>query len=292
MDDSLITSVALPAALAAIMVTLGLSLTIDDFKRVAARPRGVFIGMANLLLVSPLLAFAIAELLDLPTLLAVGLVLLGASPGGTMANFLTHLARGETALSVTITAVSSVLALFVVPLYLGLAIDHFNAELENEFEMISIVVKVFAITTVPLAIGMVVRAKQTDWAIAHEERAKRLALALFVGVVVAVVATEHDVVRDNFAEVAGATLLLNVLAMTISFSVSKAARLDDRQATAVALELGIHNNALAIAIATPIDPALAVPAAVYASFMFITGGAFARFMSRRNALADGTIEGA
>lgn len=286
MDDSLITSVALPAALAAIMVTLGLSLTIDDFKRVAARPRGVFIGMANLLLISPLLAFAIAELLDLPTLLAVGLVLLGASPGGTMANFLTHLARGETALSVTITAVSSVCALVVVPLYLGLAIDHFNADLENEFEMLSIVTKVFAITTVPLAIGMFVRAKRTAWAIAHEERAKRLALGLFVAAVVAVVITESDVVRDNFAEVAAATFLLNVLAMTISFCVSKAARLGDRQATAVALELGIHNNALAIAIATPIDPELAVPAAVYASFMFITGGAFARLMSRRNAVAE------
>lgn len=269
------------------MATLGLSLTIADFRRIAAQPRGVFIGMANLLVISPLLAFSIAELLGLPALLAVGLVLLGASPGGTMANFLTHLARGSTALSVTITAVSSVCALVVVPLYLSLAIDRFDADLATEFEMLPIVAKVFAITTVPLAIGMAVRAKRTAWALANEERAKRLALGLFVGVVVAAIATEFDVVRDNFAEVAAATFLLNVLAMTISFFVSKAARLDNRQATAVALELGIHNNALAIAIATPIDPELAVPAAVYASFMFITGGAFARLMSRRNA-APGT----
>ncbi|MBI5310374.1 MAG: bile acid:sodium symporter [Actinobacteria bacterium] len=287
MQDSIVTSVALPAALAAIMATLGLSLTIADFRRIAAQPRGVFIGMANLLVISPLLAFSIAELLGLPALLAVGLVLLGASPGGTMANFLTHLARGSTALSVTITAVSSVCALVVVPLYLSLAIDRFDADLATEFEMLPIVAKVFAITTVPLAIGMAVRAKRTAWALANEERAKRLALGLFVGVVVAAIATEFDVVRDNFAEVAAATFLLNVLAMTISFFVSKAARLDNRQATAVALELGIHNNALAIAIATPIDPELAVPAAVYASFMFITGGAFARLMSRRNA-APGT----
>lgn len=286
MDDSLITSVVLPAALAVIMATLGMALTPADFKRVVEQPRGVFIGMANLLVVSPLLAFAIATLLNLDPLLAVGLVLLGASPGGTMANFLTHLARGSTALSVTITAISSVCALVVVPLYLGLAIDHFGAELDAELTMLSIVAKVFAITTVPLAVGMLIRARRTTWAIANEQTAKRAALVLFAGVVIMAVATEHDVVRDNFANVAAATLLLNVAAMTISFTVSRAARLDFRQSTAVALELGIHNNALAIAIATPIDPALAVPAAVYASFMFFTGGAFARVMSRRNAPAQ------
>lgn len=129
-------------------------------------------------------------------------------------------------------------------------------------------------------------ARCTIWAIANDQTAKRAALVLFAGVVIMAVATEHDVVRDNFANVAAATLLLNVAAMTISFTVSRAARLDFRQSTAVALELGIHNNALAIAIATPIDPALAVPAAVYASFMFFTGGAFARVMSRRNAPAQ------
>lgn len=286
MQDSVITSVALPAALAVIMATLGMALTPADFKRVVTQPRGVFIGMANLVLVSPLLAFTIAELLNLDPLLAVGLVLLGSSPGGTMANFLTHLARGSTALSVTMTAVSSVCALIVVPLYLGVAVDRFGAELESELEMLSIVGKVFAITTVPLAIGMTIRARRTEWAIANEQNAKRVGLALFAAVVVAAVATEYDVVRENFAAVAAATLALNVSAMTISFLVSRAARLDDRQSTAVALELGIHNNALAIAIATPIDPALAVPAAVYASFMFFTGGTFARVMSRRNAPAE------
>lgn len=182
MDDSLITSVVLPAALAVIMATLGMALTPADFKRVVEQPRGVFIGMANLLVVSPLLAFAIATLLNLDPLLAVGLVLLGASPGGTMANFLTHLARGSTALSVTITAISSVCALVVVPLYLGLAIDHFGAELDAELTMLSIVAKVFAITTVPLAVGMLIRARRTTWAIANEQTVKRAALALFANV--------------------------------------------------------------------------------------------------------------
>ncbi len=124
----MITEVLLPVCIAGIMVVLGLSLTPDDFRRVVAIPRGVGIGLVNLLVISPLLAFGIAELTGLSPELAVGLVLLGASPGGAMANLLTHLARGEVALSVTMTAISSILALVTVPLYLGLAIDHFGAD--------------------------------------------------------------------------------------------------------------------------------------------------------------------
>ena len=126
MDDSLLTTVAVPIGLALIMASLGLSLVPDDFRRIIKMPRGVAIGMVNLAFISPLLAFAAAELFALSAVMAVGLVLLGASPGGTTANLLTHLARGDTALSVTMTAVSSICALITVPLYLGLAIDHFG----------------------------------------------------------------------------------------------------------------------------------------------------------------------
>jgi bile acid:Na+ symporter, BASS family len=108
MEDSLFATLLLPVALAVIMTSLGMSLTVDDFRRVVVYPRGVSIGLANLVLISPLLAFAIAEAYSLEPALAVGLVLLGASPGGTMANLLTHLARGDTALSITMTAISSI----------------------------------------------------------------------------------------------------------------------------------------------------------------------------------------
>src|ERR687893_1330081 len=127
MDSPLLAEIALPIAIATIMCSLGLALTPADFRRVLVAPRGVAIGMLNLALISPLLAFAMAELFALPPELAVGLVLLGASPGGTMANFLTHLARGDTALSVTMTALSSLAAVVTVPAYLGLAIGFFDA---------------------------------------------------------------------------------------------------------------------------------------------------------------------
>ena len=122
-------TVALPIALALIMLSLGLTLTVADFKRIFTAPRGVLIGLANLLVLSPLLAFLVAELYGLEAALAVGLVLLGASPGGTTANLMTHLARGDTALSVSMTALSSIAAVITVPLYLSLAIDRFDAGL-------------------------------------------------------------------------------------------------------------------------------------------------------------------
>jgi bile acid:Na+ symporter, BASS family len=279
------TEVLLPCCLAVIMGVLGMSLTVDDFRRVLVVPRGIAIGLANLLVVSPLLAFGSAELFGLAPEFAVGLVLLGASPGGTMANLLTHLARGEVALSVTMTAVSSVAALVTVPLYLGLAIDRFGAGLDADIEMPGIVARVFLITIVPLAAGMYARRRWPDWVARVYDRARKLSLALFLAVVVAAVASEADEALDHFGEVAGAALALNVAAMGISFAVAQLGGLGDRQATAIAMELGVHNATLAITVASTIDTSIAIPAAVYSMFMFITAGGLARVMSRRIARA-------
>jgi BASS family bile acid:Na+ symporter len=244
----------------------------------------VSIGLANLLAISPLLAFGVAELFSLAPELAVGLVLLGASPGGTMANLLTHLARGDTALSVTMTAVSSLASVVTVPLYLGLAIGFFDASgVTDDVSMLGVVARVFAITIVPLAIGMWIRSRSPERVAELEPRVKRVALVAFVLVVVAAVASEFELLVDNFAEVAAAALTLNVVAMSVSFSVAKLARLDNRQATAIAMELGVHNSTLAITVAATISTSLAIPAAVYSAFMFFTAGTLARVMSRRNA---------
>jgi BASS family bile acid:Na+ symporter len=285
-DTSTFVTVALPVALALIMGTLGLSLTTADFRRVAVAPRGVAIGLANLLAVSPLLAFAVAELFGLDPIFAVGLVVLGAAPGGTMANLLTHLARGDTALSVSMTALSSLAAVITVPLYLAAAIAHFDASIDGDVSMAGVVARVFAITIVPLAIGMRVRARRAEWAIANEPRIKRIAFVAFVFVVVAAVASEWGTVTEHFAELAIAALTLNVAAMSVSFAVSRLARLSDRQATAVSLELGLHNSTLAIAVGTLVADEVAIPAAVYSAFMFLTAGAFARLMYARNAATD------
>lgn len=282
MDSPVLTSVVLPAAIAVIMCSLGMTLTPADFRRLLIAPRGVAIGMLNLALLSPLLALTTAELFGLSPELAVGLVLLGASPGGMMANMLTHLSRGDTALSITMTAISSVGAIVTVPLFLALSASHFGAGEVGDASMLGVVARVFAITIVPVAIGMWLRRRDPARVEALYPRFRDLSLALFGLVVLGAIASEYDTVAENAAEVGGAALALNVAAMSGSFAISKLARLDDRQATAIALELGIHNAALAIAVGATLAAALTIPAAVYASFMLFTGGAFAWAMSRRN----------
>ena len=282
-DDSIFATTLLPLSLAVIMVSLGLSLTTADFARVLKYPKGVGIGLVNLLLVSPLLAFGVAELVGLEPALAAGLVLLGASPGGTTANLLTHVARGDTALSITMTAISSVAAVITVPLYLGFALDHFGTSFDEDPEMVGIAAKVFLITVVPLAIGMAIRARRTAWAVKREGLAKQIALALFVFVVGGSIINESEAITDHFAELAAATLLLNLAAMTISFNVARLARLSRRQSTAIAMELGVHNGTVAITVGAGIATILASPAAVYSIFMFVTAGVFARIMYKRNS---------
>ena len=284
MEDSLFATVLLPIALAVIMTSLGMSLTPDDFRRVFVFPRGIAIGLANLVVLSPLLAVGIAELFSLDPALAVGMVLLGASPGGTMANLLTHLARGDTALSISMTAISSVAAVATVPLFLSFAIDHFGASgLDEEIEMLGIVARVLLVTVLPLSFGMWLRARRPERVEEIGPTVQRAAFAVFLAVVVGVIVAENQRVLDNLDAVAAATITLNLVAMTVSFAIARLARLDGRQATAVAMELGIHNTALAIAVGATIDTELTIPAAVYASFMFISAGLFARLMFRRNA---------
>jgi len=284
MDDSIIITVFLPLALAVIMFSLGLSLTPADFRRVLVLPRGVSIGLVNLLAISPFLAFGVAELYSLSPELAVGLVLLGASPGGTTANLLTHLAKGDVALSVTMTAVSSVAAVVTVPLYLGLSADHFGAgNVTDDLSVLSVVIRVFLITIVPLSAGMAVRARRPERVQELEPRFRQVALGAFLLVVAGAVIAESDKITENFTSVAAAALTLNVLAMTVSYTVARLARLENRQSTAIALELGVHNSTLAITVAAAVSTELAIPAAVYSVFMYITAGLFARLMHRRNS---------
>jgi BASS family bile acid:Na+ symporter len=282
-EDSIFAVVLLPIALAVIMTSLGMSLTTADFRRVVVAPKGISIGIVNLAIVSPLLAFGIAELFSLDPAMAVGLVLLGASPGGTMANLLTHLARGDTALSISITGISSVAAVVSVPLFLSAAIDHFGAAgFSEDVDMVGVVARVLLITVVPLSLGMWLRARRPERIEEIQPLFQKIAFVVFLAVVVGVIVAEHERVFENLGAVAAAAIALNLAAMALSFSIARLARLDDRQSTAIAIELGVHNTALAIAVGATIDTELTIPAAVYASFMFISAGLFARLMYRRN----------
>ena len=190
------------------------------------------------------------------------------------------------------TGVSSVLAVVTVPVYLTLAIDHFGATgLDNDPEMLGIVARVFAVTVIPLAVGMEVRRRSPGWVAVHEGQAKRVAFGVFVLVVIGAVAAEFTETVRHLGELAGAAITLNVTAMAASFFVARGARLGDRAATAIALELGVHNAALAIAVGSSVDSLLTIPAAVYSSFMFVSAGLFARLMHTRNSARGGGLLG-
>lgn len=281
-DTPLLLSIGLPIALALIMGSLGLSLVVADFRRIATQPRGVMIGLGNLLLLSPLLAFAVAEAFDLLPVLAAGLVLLGATPGGTTANLMTHLARGDTALSVSMTALSSLAAVVTVPLYLGLAVNHFDAGIADEVSTLGVSARVLLITVVPLGIGMWIRNRNPGWAASNEGRAKKVAVVALFSVIVAAIVSEFETLEENAGSIALAALTLNLAAMTLSYGISRLARLDPRQATAVAMELGVHNGTVAITVGALITEELAIPAAVYGLIAYFTAAAFARLLYRRN----------
>lgn len=284
MSSNFFVTALLPVALFVIMTGLGLSLTPADFRRVLVYPRGVLIGMSNLLLVSPLLALLAALLFQLPPELAVGMVLLGAAPGGTMANLLTHLARGDTALSVTMTAVSSVASVLTTPLFLALAMAHFlGSQAEASVQMGPIVIRVLLITLLPLSLGMVLRAQLPALARRAEPWVKRAALVFFVIVVAgALFEARNEAIGMLFA-VGAATLTLNLSAMTLSWFIARRARLDLRQSTAIAIELGVHNTALTMAVGAMIAPVYMIPGAVYGVQMMLTAGGFVWLVQRRNA---------
>ncbi len=284
MSNAIFTTVLLPLALVIIMTSLGVALTVQDFKRVLVYPKGVAIGMANLLVVAPALAFGLAYLFRLPPELAVGVVLLGCAPGGTMANMLTHLARGDTALAVTMTAVSSALSVITIPIFLSIAMRVFMDSSQAPPELTPIVVKILMITLAPLSFGMAIRGFFPVLAGKLEKPLKALAIGFFVLVVIAAIYGERHNIWELIQAVGAAVITLNVAAMSISYGSSRFWNLDSRQSTAVAIELGVHNTTLSMAVGGMVAMAMTIPGAVYGVFMFVTAGLFAYFMARRNAV--------
>lgn len=284
MESNVLTAVLMPIALGVIMLGLGLSLTLEDFKRVVLMPKPVFIGLACQMLILPVVCFAIATGFDLPPALAVGLMLLSASPGGATANLFSHLAKGDVALNVTLTAVNSVLSLLTLPFIVNYSLVHFMGEgkvLPLQFDK---VIQVFAIVLVPVAIGMAVRSKKPSTAAGLEKPVKILSAVFLLLVIAATVAKERAHIVEYFQQVGLAALAFNLVSMAVGYLVPVVVRLPKRQAIAIGMEIGIHNGTLAIAIAsTPTllnNTTMAVPPAVYSLIMFFTAAAFGYLVNR------------
>jgi len=285
MESSFLTAVFLPLALFVIMLGMGLGLTIADFKRIAIAPKSVILGLLAQLILLPLVGFLLATLFPLSPELAVGVMVLAACPGGPTSNMVTYLAGGNVALSISLTAISSLITVFTIPLVVNVAMQRFlgeNAALQLPF--LETVLQIAVITLIPVSLGMALRRYVPVFAAKAESWVKWLSLFFLALIIVGLLLKERDSVLSFFAQVGGVTLALNLVTMALGYLLSTAARIDRKSTVAITSEVGIQNGTLAIAVAsTPTllnNPTMAIPAAIYSLLMFLTGGLFALWARR------------
>lgn len=282
MDIVILTKI-LSLALAIIMLGLGLHLTIADFARVVRYPKAAFIGLFCQLLILPAAAFALCKLFNLPGTLAVGVMLLSASPGGVTANLYSHLFKGDVALNITLTAVNSLLSLFTLPLIVTFSLTHFLAANQQVPLPTQKVIQVFAIVLGPVSIGMLIRHFAESLAAKLDKPVKILSvIALVLAIAVAVI-DQRATLADNFKSVGLVMLLFNTVSLAVGYVAPRLFGVDKTQSIAVGMEIGIHNGTLAIAIATTVlmNTAIAMPAAIYSILMFFTAAIFGYMVTRK-----------
>jgi BASS family bile acid:Na+ symporter len=250
MQSSVLTELFLPFSLAVIMFGMGLSLRVEDFKRILIYPKAVGIGLLNQLVLLPIIAFGIAKAFSLPPELAVGLMILAVCPGGATSNLITHLAKGDSALSITLTAFSSLITVFSIPFLVNFSIVYFIPGGEaKQLEVVGTVVSVLVITIIPVALGMLVFAKVPKLATKLDLPFRRISAIFFVVIVLAAVLKEKENLVRYFVEAGPAALALNVATLALSFGIAKLVKLPFRQGLTIAIESGIQNGTLGITIA-------------------------------------------
>jgi BASS family bile acid:Na+ symporter len=260
----------LPVALGIIMFGLGLSLRPADFARVAKHPKAVVIALVCQLVLLPALCLGLVMLFQLPPVLAVGMMLLAASPGGTTANLYSHLFRGDVALNISLTAVNSVIAVFTLPLITNLAILWFMPGQDELGVQFAKAVEVFAIVLLPVVLGMLVRWWKPGFA-TRMDKPVRIASMLILAIVIAgAVVSNWQLLMDNIGRLALITVVFCLLSLAIGFLVPRLFRVEPRQAVASSFEIGIHNATLAIVIAQTVigSVEMSLPGAVYGVLMF------------------------
>jgi BASS family bile acid:Na+ symporter len=273
MQSSVLTELFLPFSLAVIMFGMGLSLRVEDFKRILIYPKAVGIGLLNQLVLLPILAFGIVKAFSLPPELAVGLMILAVCPGGATSNLITHLAKGDSALSITLTACSSVITVFTIPFLVNFSIAYFIPGGEaKQLEVVGTVVSVLYITLIPVALGMITLAKAPRLAEKWDQPFRKISIVFFVVIVGAAILKERENLVQYFIEAGPAALALNLSTLALSFAIAKWTGLPFRQGLTIAIESGIQNGTLGITIAATllVNSVMSIPSAIYSLLMFGT----------------------
>jgi len=272
MEANLFSTVFLPIALIIIMLGMGLTLKITDFTRVFAYPKAVIIGLFSQLIVLPLIGFGIVWLFPLNPEYAVGIMLIALCPGGPTSNLISHLAKADLALSITLTAFSSAITVFTIPILLSLSMEHFLGEAKTiAIPFLSTILKIMAVTVFPVAIGMVIKAKFPNFADKVIGAVNKVSIVFFVLVLVVAVVQNSENIINSILSLGLPLLLLNVITVLLGFFIAKAFGIELRQTITISIETGIQNGTLAIAIALGIldNFSMALPGAFYSIIMFI-----------------------
>jgi BASS family bile acid:Na+ symporter len=272
----LIGKVFLPVSLAIIMLGMGMSLIPADFTRIIKYPKAILIGLTNQLILLPIIGFSLAIAFDLNPVMAVGLMILAACPGGATSNLITQLCKGNIALSVTLTAFASIISILTIPFILSYALEYFGSSTDTTIKLpiVDTILQIMVITVIPISIGMLIRKFKTNFSKRMEKPMRIASTVLFILVFLAVLAANFNIIGKGMKEVGLVTLLLNIATMGLGYITAKLFKLNLKNTISITIESGIQNGTLAFVIATSIlnNAEMGIPAGAYAIWMFTTGG--------------------
>ena len=273
MDNA--STLVLALSLIIIMLGMGLSLVVDDFKRIFVDPRAILTGLVNQLILLPIIGFILITLIPLQPEIAIGLVILVACPGGPTSNLITHLAKGDLALSVSLTAISSFITLLTIPFVINIGLQMILGQgTEIQLNILQTIIQVLVIVIIPVIIGMTIRAKNGAFADKMQRPVRAASAVVFVLVLVGVLIKERANIIPYFQQAGIIALILNCCTMALGLIAGRLMKLPLKQGISIAIESGIQNGTLAISIATVLllNTSYAITPAVYGLVMFFTGG--------------------
>ena len=270
--------------LAIIMFGLGLGLTISDFTRVLKKPRDFFVGFICQVILLPIIAFLLIQIISLPIEIAMGVMIIAAAPGGVTSNILTKFADGDVALSVSLTAIVSLLSVFIVPLIVFNSANFLGVEITKEISMLNIAMKMFFVVTVPVIFGMIVRSLMTDFIVSKTLIIQRLSVILFLVVFISIYIEEWDRIVSFIARAGLIAFILNMTMILVGYYIAKFFTSGVAQRKCISLECGLQNGTLAVVVATQLfnDIVYMVPTAAYALVMFTTSIFFVLIVRKIN----------
>ena len=282
---NIVTDLFLPLALAFIMFSLGLGLTGVDFLRVIKQPKDFFVGAVSQIILLPVVAFLLVKIWPISPELAIGVMIIAAAPGGVTSNILTSFAKGDVALSISLTAIISLLSVITVPFILISSLNLLGSEsIVRDISLVSMAMSMFLIVTVPVVIGMIFRKFSENIAIKFESITKKISVVLFIIVLLGAILAEKDNIVSYFVDAGFITLVLNILMMIIAFYIAQLLGTGTAQKKCIAIECGLQNGNLAIFVGTTLfgGGAFIIPAATYSLIMFATSLVFVFFVRKTN----------